>query len=111
MAQAQVQILAAAHFYKAGSRGMRGGADQNDKVWGIAKIGSTTVRFWGRRNGKLKFKTEIAGAPYELLDRKVNEGYVTIGQRRLADLCPTLESDIRSNFFSDMARGQLNTRH
>jgi hypothetical protein len=107
----QVQVLAAAHFYNAGARGMRGGADQNDKVWGLAKIGNTTVRFWGRRNGKLKFKTETGALPHELLNAKIEKGYYEVGQRRLQELCPTLEADLRSDYFSDMSRGKLNTRH
>lgn len=40
---AQVEILAAAHFYNEGPRGDRGGAPSNDKVWGIAKVGTTMV--------------------------------------------------------------------
>jgi len=108
---AQVQILVAAHFYNPGVRGMRGGADQNDKVWGLAKVQGTLVRFWGRRNGPLQSKTEINGVPHDLLRKKLEKGYMAMGANSMAALVPTLERDIPSDYFRAMARGQLNTRH
>lgn len=108
---AQIEILAAAHFYNEGKRGARGGAAQNDKVWGVAKIGSTLVRFWGRRNGKLRFKTEINGMPVDLLREKLSEGYEVMGANYQAMFAPTLQSAMPSQYYSAMSRGQLNTRH
>jgi hypothetical protein len=108
---AQVEILVAAHFHNEGERGLRGGAAQNDKVWGLAKIGTTMVRFWGRRNGKLKFKTEINGMPRDLLRAKLNKGYEVMGNNYQAILAPRLAADMPSQYFSAMSRGQLNTRH
>lgn len=108
---AQVQIIAAAHYYEAGARGARGGAAQNDKVWGLAKIGTTLVRFWGRRNGALKFKTEINGVPSDLLRSKLAKGYEVMGDNYRAILAPRLEQDMPSQYFSAMSRGQINTRH
>jgi hypothetical protein len=108
---AQIEIIAAAHFYKSGARGMNGGAAQNDKVWGLAKIGNTLVRFWGRRNGQLKFKTEINGIPHDLLREKLDKGYETMGGNYMAMLTPRLKADMPSQYYSAMSRGQLNTRH
>lgn len=108
---AQVQILAAAHYYDEGARGARGGAASNDKVWGIAKVGSTLVRFWGRRNGALKFKTEINGIPHDLLRAKLAKGYETMGPNYQAMFAPRLAQDMPSQYYSAMSRGQLNTRH
>lgn len=108
---AQVQILAAAHFHQPGVRGMRGGADQNDKVWGIAKVGSTLVRFWGRRGGKMRFKTEINGMPHELLNEKLAKGYELMGANYQAMFTPTLAADMPSMYYSDLARGRVNTQH
>jgi hypothetical protein len=108
---AQVEILAAAHYYEAGARGRRGGAAQNDKVWGIAKVGNTMVRFWGRRNGKLSFKTEINGMPHDLLREKLIKGYELMGNNYQAAFAPTLKSAMPSQYYSAMSRGQLNTRH
>jgi len=108
---AQIEIIAAAHFYNEGKRGIRGGAAQNDKVWGLAKIGNTLVRFWGRRNGALKFKTEINGVPADLLRSKLAKGYETMGGNYMAMLTPRLKADMPSQYYSAMARGALNTRH
>jgi hypothetical protein len=108
---AQIEILAATHFYNEGQRGRQGGAAQNDKVWGIAKIGNTLVRFWGRRNGQLKFKTEIHGMPHDLLRQKLIKGYELMGSNYQAMFAPTLRSAMPSQYYSAMSRGQLNTRH
>lgn len=110
---AQVQVLAVAHYFKEGSRGMCGGAAQNDKIWGLAKVGSTMVRFWGRRNGGLKFKTEVhgIGSPIELLKAKVRKGYEEMGPRTTKEFCPTLEQDLVSHYYSAMSRGIVNTQH
>jgi hypothetical protein len=108
---AQVQILAAAHFYNEGARGRAGGAASNDKIWGIARVGTTLVRFWGRRNGALKFKTEINGTPTALLGEKICKGYMVMGENSIAALTPRLVQDMPSQYYSAMSRGQLNTRH
>lgn len=108
---AQVEIIVAAHFYNEGSRGEAGGAPSNDKLWGLAKIGTTLVRFWGRRNGALKFKTEINGVPSDLLRSKLAKGYEVMGDNYRAILTPRLVQDMPSQYFSAMSRGQLNTRH
>jgi len=108
---AQIEIITAAHFYNPGARGMRGGADQNDKVWGLARIQGTLVRFWGRRNGALKFKTEINGIPHDLLRKKLEKGYMTMGSNSMASLTPRLARDMPSQYFRAMSRGQLNTQH
>jgi hypothetical protein len=108
---AQVQILVAAHFYNEGARGRNGGAPKNDKVWGLAKVGTTMVRFWGRRNGGLKFKTEINGIPHDLIGSKLEKGYMEMGPNSMAALVPELERDMPRQYYSAMSRGQLNTRH
>lgn len=108
---ALVQIIEAAHFYNEGKRGARGGAAQNDKVWGLAKVGNTLVRFWGRRNGQLKFKTEINGIPHDLVAEKIGKGYERMGSNYRAMLAPRLEADMPSQYYSAMSRGQLNTNH
>lgn len=107
---AQVQIIAAAHFYNPGKGGMFG-REQNDKVWGIAKIEGTMVRFWGRRNGRLKFKTEINGAPIDMLRAKVEKGYQDLGPITTDRLMPSLEQDLVAHYFSDLRRGLVNTKH
>lgn len=110
---AQVQILALAHFYREGSRGMSGGAPKNDKIWGIAKIQGTLVNFWGRREGALRFKTNIDGVRpvIDLLQSKVDKGYEELGPIGQARLCPTLSSTLASQYFSALRAGRVNTAH
>lgn len=117
----QVKIEAFGIFYKDGARGERGGAAQNDKVWGIASIGKSLVTFWGRRNGKLKFKTMPGeagrAAAYDKWDEKTGarrsgDVYTSIANEMVrGTLCPNLSKDLVGFYFSDMARGKLNTNH
>jgi hypothetical protein len=116
-----VQILNFAHYINEGVRGATGGAPQNDKVWGIAKIDNKLVNFWGRRNGKLKFKTRfltelpVVLAKYEeKIGARTDGGdvYTPVVSPRMADmLCPTLKADITKHFYTSMAKGTLNTKH
>ena len=110
---AQIETLALAHFYNEGSRGRRGGAPSNDKVWGIARIQGTLVNFWGRRGGKMKFKTHIDGLRpvAELLQTKVTKGYRELGPKMAATLCPGIEADLVSHYYSDLRQGKVNTNH
>lgn len=112
---ANVQLIALAHFYNEGTRGWQGGAPSNDKVWGIAKIQGTLVNFWGRRNGKLKFKTHIDGLfPVAVkLSEKVRKGYTELNANgaAAAQLCPSLVEDVTRFYYSDLARGKVNTSH
>lgn len=116
-----VQILNFGHFYNEGARGARGNAPQNDKVWGIAKIDNKLVNFWGRRNGKLKFKTRFLNELPVVLEKweekiggRTDGGdiYTPIANvATRAMLCPKLEADITRHFYTDMSKGKLNTRH
>ena len=108
-------------FYNEGVRGSTGGAAQNDKVWGIAVIENTLVTFWGRRNGKLKFKTMpgTAGkiAAESKWAEKTNPGrngdvYMAVKREEMRNFfSPALVADITKFYYSDMARGKLNTKH
>lgn len=118
---ASVEITKFAAFYNEGARGARGGAASNDKVWGIAVVNGCTVNFWGRRNGVLKFKTfpkgteAKAAAKYaEKIGGRTDGGDVytpVAGAAMRTALCPSLEQDVRSYFYSAMSRGTLNTKH
>ncbi len=118
---AQVEVLGFSAFYREGQRGAHGGAAQNDKVWGIAKVGTTLVTFWGRRNGVLKFKTQpnTPSNRSTLQDQYIDRlGYrrgrdqytqVAVGSAMQTALCPNLEAQISRHYFSGMSRGTLNT--
>lgn len=117
----QVEVVKFGAFYNEGVRGTTGGAAQNDKVWGIARINNTLVTFWGRRNGKLKFKTMpgTAGkiAAENKWAEKVNpnrngDTYMSVTKPEMRKFfSPNLEADLVSYFYSDMATGKLNTKH
>jgi len=119
--KANVEIIRFAHFYKEGGRGARGGAAQNDKVWGVAKINGTLVNFWGRRNGKLKFKTRFLNELSDVLSKyaekigaRTDGGdiYTPVNSPEMQrTLCPSLIADVTSHYYSDMSKGKLNTRH
>lgn len=108
--------------YNEGVRGAMGGAAQNDKVWGIARIENTLVTFWGRRNGKLKFKTMPGQAGKHAAEAKWAEKtgarrdggdiYMSVARDEMRKFfSPTLMADLTSHFYSDMSKGKLNTRH
>ncbi len=119
---AQVEVVKFGAFYNEGARGANGGAAKNDKVWGIAKINGSLVTFWGRRNGKLKFKTMPGSAGARAAEAKWAEKiggrtdggdvYMSVSNEGVRSmLCPTLKQDLTTFFYSDMALGKLNTRH
>ena len=108
-------------FYNEGVRGQTGGAAQNDKVWGLANVQGTLVAFWGRRNGKLKFKTYPGKVGRMEATIKWNE---KTGNRRSGDVytpvmnekmratfCPNLIADVTKHYFTDLALGKVNTNH
>lgn len=117
---AQVEVLRFCAFYNEGIRGAVGGAPKNDKVWGIAKVGTTLVTFWGRRNGALRFKTQL-NTPANQTDlvtqfaqrcsnRRNRDRYSPISNLEMRDaLCPNLVGQITHHYFSSMSRGTLNT--
>lgn len=55
---AVVEIQALGHCTFKGKRGEAGGAPSKDSLWGVAFIGGTLVKFFGRRGGTMRFKTE-----------------------------------------------------
>lgn len=122
MTNANVTLIKFAAFYNEGVRGMTSGAPQNDKVWGVAKIGNTLVNFWGRRNGQLKFKTRYLSemskvmAKYEeKIGARTDGGdvYTAIAPSSILikSLTPNLEAQLVSHYYAAMSLGKLNTKH
>lgn len=117
---AKVEVLEFCAFYREGVRGAYGGAPQNDKVWGIARVEKTLVTFWGRRNGVLRFKTQ-ANTPANHTDlmmqfasrcsnRRSRDRYTPVSNLSMRDLlCPDLQGQISRHYYSAMSRGTLNT--
>jgi hypothetical protein len=118
---ANVQIMKLAFFYNEGERGAAGGAASNDKVWGAATVDNKLVAFWGRRNGKLRFKTYFKSEIDELLgqyNKKIGgrtdggDIYTPANSKLMQSfLTPNLESDITKHFYKDLAKGKVNTLH
>src|SRR4051812_2884153 len=108
---AQVEIVNFAAFFGKGAH-----TNHSDKVWGNVKIENTLVSFWGKRNGRLSFKTRAGVQGRRDAESKWAE---KIGGRRdggdvytivsspvtRALLCPTLQEDVVSHFYSKMSKG------
>jgi hypothetical protein len=116
----QVEIVKFAVFYNDGARGNAGGAPQNDKVWGIARVDGKLMTFNGRRGGKLSFKTRYNHEMEVCLDKwsektgKRRDGgdiYTELSGPMIKMVAPTIEADIVKGFYSKMSRGMLNTNH
>lgn len=119
----KVEILNFAHFYNEGARGAKGGAAQNDKIWGVAKIDNKLVRFWGRRNGTLKFKTQLLNQLADLQEQyglktggrtdggDIYDGIKPSNKALINSLVPNLAAQITTHFYRAMGAGKLNTRH
>jgi hypothetical protein len=118
---ANVEIIKFGHFYNEGARGNAGGAASNDKIWGIAKIDGKLVNFWGRRNGKLKFKTRYLSEMGKVMEKwaekiggRTDGGDVytpILSATMQMTLCPRLVQDVTKHFYSDLAKGKVNTNH
>lgn len=121
MSNTQIEVIKFASFYNEGARGSCGGAAQNDKVWGVATVNGTLVNFWGRRNGKLRFKTFLKGQMNTVLNKyqekiggRTDGGdiYTPVNGPAMRDaICPNLSKSISHFFYSSMARGTLNISH
>ncbi len=109
---ANVEIKQFGAFYGTGAK-----TNHSDKVWGNSIIDGTMVSFWGKRNGRLSFKTRAGVQGRRDAEAKWVE---KIGGRTSGDvytpvtsssiqklLCPNLHDDIVSHFYSKMSRGML----
>jgi hypothetical protein len=117
---AQVEVLQFCAFYNEGIRGAFGGAAQNDKIWGIGRVQGTLVTFWGRRNGRLRFKTQpntqsnrndlMTQYGERCSNRRNRDRYTPVSNLEMREtLCPDLTRQIERNFYSGLSRGTLNT--
>jgi hypothetical protein len=121
---AQVEIIRLGHALVDGERGEKGGKPSKDSVWGLAYIGAgkgqRLVKFYGRRGGKLRFKTEKRtelDAALELFALKL-EGkdvkgiqYVDItSAKAIKQTCPTIMEDVAKGFAAAQKEGKVNTR-
>ena len=89
-------------------------AQNNDKVWGIARINNTMVNFWGRRGATLRFKTHTgSNAASKLLakweEKSTRYVEVTLASVRARLVGEDFEAQVSSNYYSAMRRGTLNT--
>jgi hypothetical protein len=116
----QVEIIKFGVVYNEGARGNAGGAPQNDKVWGIARIDGKLCTFNGRRNDKLSFKTRYNSEMDVCLSKwaektggRTDGGdiYTELKGPMIKMVAPTIDALLVKGFYSKMARGMLNTQH
>ncbi len=120
---AKVEILKVGHALVPGVRGEKGGAPSKDSIWGIAFIDDVKhpgakrlVKFFGRRNGSLRFKTEKNTSMNEVLAlfeaKKVGKeySYVELDDAKREELCPGLVERVAEHFDRARKAGKLNQR-
>lgn len=120
MTQVQnVEILKVGRALVEGVRGANGGAPSKDSIWGVAKVAGNVVKFYGRRGGVLRYKTErrteldAALAKFEAKvagkDGKDYE-YVELTPAQQEELVPGLPQIVKTGYYKAMGTGKLNTR-
>lgn len=115
---AKVEILKVGHALIAGKRGEEGGAPSKDSIWGVATVQGNVVAFWGRRGGKLRFKTATKkdlGKMLSIFEAKVAGKHKGFAYEDLSDNAalieerlPNLAEMVGKTYYKDMANGKLN---
>ncbi len=110
---AQIEIVNFACYYGAGAKTIH-----SDKVWMNVRINGTLVSAWGKRGGRLSFKTRAGAAgncaaeakwAEKIGGRKDNGDVYTIVSNpglRMA-LAPTLSTDLVAHYYSKLGKGQV----
>lgn len=115
---AKVEILKVGHALVAGVRGDKGGAPSKDSIWGLAFVGGVLVKFFGRRGGVMRFKTEKkANLPEALTmfeDKLAGKGmeysYTEVTGKALDELVPNLAETIGKGYYAAQKAGKINNR-
>ncbi len=115
---AQVEILKVGHALVAGVRGEKGGAPSKDSIWGLAFVAGTLVKFFGRRGGALRFKTEkkaslpdaLAMFEDKLAGKGMEYSYTEVSPKNLDDLVPDLSTAISKGYSAAAKAGKVNKR-
>lgn len=115
---ATVEILKVGHALVAGVRGDKGGAPSKDSIWGLAFVGASLVKFYGRRGGVLRFKTEkkatlpdaLSMFEDKLAGRGQDYSYTEVSAKKLDDLVPNLSEIVGKGYYAAVKAGKLNNR-
>lgn len=120
MAKVELQALGYCTFK--GARGEGGGAPSKDSLWGVAFIGGNLVKFYGRRGGTFRFKSEkkadlpaamdmfknvkLVGFPF---GKKIDARYIDVTSKA-DEYIPDLEKTLSAGYYAAQKSGKLNTR-
>lgn len=115
---AKVEILKVGHALVAGVRGDKGGAPSKDSIWGLAFVGTTLVKFFGRRGGVMRFKTEkkanlpeaLAMFEDKLAGKGMDYNYTEVRGKNLDELVPDLANTVGKGYYASVKAGTLNNR-
>lgn len=115
---AKVEILKVGHALVAGVRGEKGGAPSKDSIWGLAFVGSTLVKFFGRRGGVMRFKTEkkanlpdaLAMFEDKLAGKGMDYSYSEVAPKNFESLIPDLANTVSKGYYAAVKAGKLNNR-
>jgi hypothetical protein len=117
---ALVTIQALGYCTFKGTRGEAGGAPSKDSLWGVAFIGASLVKFYGRRNGTMRFKTvKKAELPEALTQfqekqtgfpfgKKIDARYTDVTANH-GDYIPDLAA-LASSYYAAVKAKKVNTR-
>lgn len=121
---AKVDIIKMGHAFHKGQRGEKeGGAPSKDSIWGIAFVGGSLVKFFGRRGGKMRFKSEkkadlpaaieqftnekLSGFPF---GKKLDCRYTEVAPANFNELVPDLETEISKHYYAALKEKKVNNR-
>lgn len=116
---AKIEILKVGHALVQGVRGAKGGAPSKDSIWGIAFVQGNLIKFFGRRGGVLRYKTQrrvdlpeaLAMFEDKLSGKGQNYQYVDVSnQSQYNELIPGLDALVSTGYYKAMANKKLNTR-
>jgi hypothetical protein len=128
MSQLQVEIVRMGHALVDGDRGEAGGAPSKDSVWGFGFVTleedgqqvKHLVKFYGRRERKLRFKREAMSelqATHDLYQLKLKGAdvkgiqYVDVSSERgIKETWPNIVADVSAGYQLAISEGKVNLR-
>ena len=117
--KAKVELIKVGHALVQGVRGEKGGAPSKDSIWGLAFVAGNLVKFFGRRGGTMRFKSQKnADLPdaLEMFEGKlagkgIDYHYTEVSPAKFDELHGgDLAEAVRVGYYAASRAGKLNTR-
>ena len=116
---AKVELIKVGHALVAGVRGDKGGAPSKDSIWGLAFVGGNLVKFFGRRGGTMRFKSQknvdlpdsLAMFEGKLAGKGIDYRYSEVTPDKYNELHGgDLAEAVGKGYYAAARAGKLNTR-